>query len=114
MNRPGQWLPMDRAGARPGGQYDLLFIDSRNQICTMQIQGSELARLDSRIQPLALRLTDPGREPVQWLGSVLWNPVRGRVVKRAGPADPVVWADIGRNSQGQPRVRYRPRTGEHK
>jgi hypothetical protein len=114
MSPVGQWQPISRVRAQPGGHYELLFIDRNNQICTMTVTGLELTELSPTIEPLAARLTQPAPETVQWLGTVLWDYVRGRVVRRARPADPVLWADIGRTPTGEPRVRYRPRNGEQK
>ena len=114
MMTPGEWRPISRVRARPRAQYELLFIDSRNQVCTMTVTGRELTELSPEIEPVAARLIEPAPAAVQWLGTVLWDYVRGRVVRRARPADPVVWAEIGQTPAGEPRVRYRPRTGETK
>ena len=114
MSPVGQWQPIRRLRAQPHAQYELLFIDRNNQICTMTVTGLELTELSPTIEPLAARLTQPAPAAVQWLGTVLWDYVRGRVVRRARPADPVVWADIGCTPAGEPRIRYRPRTGEQK
>ena len=114
MSELGQWQPISRVRARPQAEYELLFIDNQNRVCTMSVTGLELTRLSPTVEPVAARMTDPGPEPIQWLGTVLWDYVRGRVVRRARPADPVLWADIGCTPAGEPRIRYRPRTGEQK
>ena len=114
MSPVGQWQPIRRLRARSDARYELLFIDRNNQICTMTVTGRELTQLGPTIEPLAARLTQPAPAEVQWLGTVLWDYVRGRVVRRARPADPVVWAEIGQTPAGEPRIRYRPRTGEQK
>lgn len=114
MSELGQWQPISRVRAQPRAEYELLFIDNQNRVCTMSVTGLELTRLSPTVEPVAARMTDPGPEPIQWLGTVLWNYVRGRVVKRASENDPVILADIGQGAGGQPRVRYRPRNGERK